>query len=115
VPVVSKESLFPVRGSLAFFNKDMPRLGVIVFFEVLVLVDLAGSCVLRVLEESLDSALLREEPAELWTELRSSRSLRSRCCATVSLAGSSHDTLNMLESVRPSMKVQQVETIKGRI
>ena len=112
---MSIESFFPVRGSLAFFNRDITRLGVVVFLEALAFVDLAGSRVLRVLEESLDSTLLREELAELWTELRSSRSLRSRCCATVSLAGSSHDTLNMLENVRPSMEVQQVETIREGI
>lgn len=93
----------------------MPRLGVVAFFEVLAIVDLAGSCVLRILEESLDSTLLKEEAAELWTELRSTRSLRSRRCATVSLSGSSHDTLNMLENVRPSMKVQQVETMREEI
>lgn len=115
MPVVSRESFFSARGSLAFFNRDKPRLGVVIFFKVLALVDLAGSCVLRVFEESLDSTLLREGAAELWTELRSSRSLRSRCCATVSLAGSSHDTLNMLENVRPSMEVQQVETIREGI
>ncbi len=67
------------------------------------------------LEEALDSTLLREEAAELWTELRSSRSLRSRRCATVSLAGSDHDTLNMLEKVGPSMRMQQVETREEEI
>jgi len=106
VPEASREGLFLVWGLLAFFSRDFPRLGVIVCFDVVALVDLAGKCGFRVFEELLDSTLLSDEPAELWTELRSSRSLRSRRCATVSLAGSDHDTLNMLENVRPSMRIQ---------
>jgi hypothetical protein len=114
-PAATRDGGFLVEGCLAFFNSDMPRLGAVDFFELLAWAGFAGTWVFWVLEESLDFTLLIEEPAELWSELRSSRSLRSRCCATVSLAGSSHETSNILEDVGPLMKAKQMNTVREEI